>query len=199
MSKPVCKLSSCDYGVPENYNPQYGVHMGDDTVNGANRAEAIFKNCLVLAFKESFYVGPQGELEGYSWFNFPGRIILWISNWFSGGKNNDETILKIEETFEFILGIRKAISCNEEDTVLRSTSFSYTIKYFCSYTFLAEKIIQKYPRSTHQRLYHLAHRILHERSIWIEVMRDGCMAKRRNIASEAGESPYERTTLWTSD
>ena len=99
----ICKISSCDYVVPGNYNPQYGLPMSDDddTIIGADRAEMVFRNCLVIAFKKSLYVDSQGRLEGYRWFNLPGRLILWICNQWSGGKIEADAILQIEETFEF--------------------------------------------------------------------------------------------------
>ncbi len=195
----ICGLSHCDYVVEKNYNPQYGLLMEDDSVKGSDRAETIFKNCLALAFKESFYVGTDGVLEGYSWFNLPGRIFLWICNWYSGGRMYADAIIKIEETFDFILGIRNEFfshSFNDREDGLSCTSFNYSLKFYCPYTSLAEKVIKKYPCDTHQKLYRLAHRILHERPVWIQVERDGHLTERRNIAREAKGSPYERTTVW---
>jgi len=198
-SKYVCGFSHCNYAVPPNYNPQYGLpdERNDRILKGADLAETIFKNCLVLGFKESFYTGTDKVLKGYSWFNFPGRVFLWIRNWWSNGKIYADTAIKIEETFEFILGIRKnAFDFNDGEAALRTTHFTYSLKFYYPYTTLAKKIIKTYPPETYQKLNLLAHRVLHERPMWIQVNRNGSWCNRQNIAKEAIGTPYAHTTVW---
>ena len=197
----VCGLhtSVCDYVAPTEYDPQYGMYSADEGRVGEKLAAGIFQNCITLAFKESFYVDTDGVLKGYRWFNLPGRIYLWFVNWYSEGRIDKETTDKIEETFNFILGIRRDIGTpNEEygDCSLGPTDFTYNEKFYYPYTSLAKKVIKHYPRNTHPTLYGLSHRILHERPVWIQVESEGKMGTYKNIASVAKGSCYERTTVW---
>ena len=189
----VCHLSNCDYVIPENYNPQYGLQQFEEPceVHGYDQVDAILRNCLTIYYKQSFYVGSDKTLQGYSWYNIPGRIFLWIKNWYSGGTIDANAVRKIEETFEFILGIRKMMYNSEGEYLLRPTCFHETIKFYKPYTDLAKKMISQYSRKDHPNLYYLAHRIIHERFMWIPGKK-----RCRNISEEAKGYPFEKTTVW---
>lgn len=204
----ICHLRNCDYKVPENYKPLYG--MPDSNPQnphgklGGEKAASIVKNCLTLAHKTDFYVGADGNLHGYSWFNLLGRITLWIANYNSGGKIAEDAVKKIEETFEFILGIRKPLSklcptfVTEGENNIDLFSFIFSLGIH-KYTSLAEKIIKKYPRTYSENLHFLAQRILHERPMWIKKTVDGIEGEYINCEEQAKDTPYEKTSVWSSE
>lgn len=214
----MCFYCNSEYTYTPPTIGSYNPNINPDNVD-RNKAKEIHRNCMTILHKSRLYCDSKGRLHGFHWINFPMRIWQFIKNYKTKGQLDRDVVQKITETFDFILNLNTGkyrifpfeagVDLENSDRCLSNTYFTLNINFYTPYTTLAKKIIRKYPQKQCPELFNLAHRILHERSQWIEkeIKEDVAgtpfqkpnlkhIVKVPNIMSRALGTPFERTTVW---
>lgn len=198
------------YIRPAIYKPNINFESCDKELAGD-----MHKGCVAIKNNETYYVGSDNRLHGYRWANFPMRIFTKVKNKIQSNEDEVKVVRKITQLFNFILNINTSfpilvgIRDKDDEKSLGNTDFALTDKFYWTYTALAEKVLQKYSKEDYVELYNLAHRIIHERPVYVEVPQvvlrnsedsEGGseleMRPVRNVAKFVKDSSYEFTTVW---
>lgn len=200
------------YMMPIMYNPKIDAENYD-----LRLAQDIFCSCLVIQRKASFYVDSNGRLNGYRKINAPMRTWSNLRNKLADGERKQQVADKIIELFTFVLNINTKIPLTIDDraeTSLGNTEYTLDSKFCRSYADLAEKILKKYSHHDFPELFRLAHRVFHERAIFVPIRTEAQLITAeeqvlngqnereikltRNVASAVKGTIYASTTVWNT-
>lgn len=199
-----CKINF--YKAPENYNP----YISDYDSEGFDRntfdslSNDVYDTCMTILNKTSFYVDSNNKLQGYHWSNFPMRIISLVQNWFLSSFLNrtpDQHVEdKIIQVFTFILNINTKYEIPTKGGDICNTRILEGGKFTHRYATIAKKVLKQFSREHNEKLFDLAHRILHERPYTITILNEKSnkLEKVENIAKNAKGTVWEKTTVWNA-
>lgn len=208
----ICNSSSCEWSLPEDYNPTMSPATLDKKDPATRKVafenlERFRSNCETILDNEIFVV-KDGKLKGYSKWNIPMRVYLaFESVLFPKDEKERQKAVnnEIKETFECILDINISKTSSGNLSGLQNTIFDCKsgLSRNGSYTALAKKVTSRFSKKQFPELHTLSNRILHERKACIKVphyTKNGESLVGRvqvpNIKANVRGTPYEQITRW---